>query len=87
MKKMLTITIVAISLIMGLIMVDFWESPTAGTVSNPTDEITSVQESISDTFSLNVKTDQGDSIFSGSAFLSLCLVIVGIVFFRQNSYV
>lgn len=87
MKKIMIVTIVAVSLILGFIIVDFGDSPSTGSMPDQTMETTYAPEVNSNTFSLSVGSDQGDSIFSSSSIMSLFLVVIGIVAFRRNSYV
>jgi hypothetical protein len=87
MRKIIMGTIAAIVLTIGFTMVDFLENPSTGSMPNLTIEKTYTQEANSNTTMLGVDADHGDSIFSSSSFLSLCLVVLGIVAFRQNSYV
>lgn len=87
MRQMIIGTMAAIVLTIGFTMVDFWENPSTGSIPNLTIEKTYAPEANSNTTALGVDADHGDSIFSPSSFLSLCLVVLGIVAFRQNSYI
>jgi hypothetical protein len=86
-RKMIMGTMAAIVLTIGFTMIDFLENPSASSMTNPTVEKTYAPEANSNTIALGVDADHGDSIFSFSSFLSLCLVVLAIVTFRKNSYV
>lgn len=87
MKKIMLGTIVTIFLILNFSMADFMEIPPTGSMPNPAIEKTDTPQADSITSAPDAEAVQNDSIFSASPIISLCLVVIGIVAFRQNSYI
>jgi hypothetical protein len=87
MRKIILATMVAIVLAVGMTVVYLWENPSTSSMPNPTVEKTFALEAGSNMTVPGANPGHGDSIFSSSSLLSLCLVVLAIAAFRQNSYV
>ncbi|MGD9246466.1 MAG: hypothetical protein PVI60_00830 [Desulfobacteraceae bacterium] len=86
MKKIILATMAAMVLAVGVTVVCLWENPSTASMPHLTVEKTFALEANITTVP-DAKLGHGDAIFSSSSLLSLCLVVLAIVAFRQNSNV